>query len=269
MQKEKAMSTVRCTRRVLSFLRLSAALGAIFLAGCASTRPAYGAEPAPRVQPTQPEWKAYFGNLHAHTAVSDGVERPAVAYAYARDEGRLQFLCLSEHNHILTAAGLAEVLQAAQAATGPDFVGLVGQEFSLLDPGNHVNVYDVTVPVPKSMDNNYRGLYREWLPQYQAQHADAIVFCQFNHPESAAKDYGIAPAGGFANYEGNWDQFRTEADPWVKLIAIINGPSTTANRCLWPACCSVLRARTARFPFSQFTLAEVSRRNSDAMPRPA
>jgi hypothetical protein len=67
-----------------------------------------------------------------------------------------------------------------------------------------VDVYGVFVPIPESMDINYRRLYRAWLPQRQAQHADAIVFCQLDHPESAAKEYGIAPPGrlGFGATDG-------------------------------------------------------------------
>ena len=49
----------------------------------------------------------YFGNLHAHTAFSDGnkdssitgVARPDAAYAYAKLSDNFDFLGISEHNH--------------------------------------------------------------------------------------------------------------------------------------------------------------------------
>src|SRR4051812_17915951 len=49
----------------------------------------------------------YFGNLHAHTAFSDGnkdsvasgVTAPAGAYAYAKASADFDFLGISEHNH--------------------------------------------------------------------------------------------------------------------------------------------------------------------------
>ena len=49
----------------------------------------------------------YFGNLHAHTAFSDGnkdsvatgVHDPAGSYAYAKQTLNFDFLGISEHNH--------------------------------------------------------------------------------------------------------------------------------------------------------------------------
>src|SRR3981081_1919019 len=91
--------------------------GLCLLANCALAQPA--------------GWKAYFGNLHSHSAVSDGVERPAFAYKHAKDVARIDFLCLSEHNHNIqtntTQAGLNEAATAATAATNANFIALVGQ----------------------------------------------------------------------------------------------------------------------------------------------
>ena len=75
----------------------------------------------------------YFGNLHAHTAYSDGnkdaatsgVSTPSASYAYAKLSQNFDFLGISEHNHYssannpgmflsLYAPGLA---QAAAATT--------------------------------------------------------------------------------------------------------------------------------------------------------
>lgn len=42
----------------------------------------------------------YFGNLHSHTAVSDGSGTPAEVYENARDIAGLDFLALTEHNHM-------------------------------------------------------------------------------------------------------------------------------------------------------------------------
>ena len=39
-------------------------------------------------------WKIYFGNLHSHSSASDGVGSPSEAYTYAKDEGKLDFMCL-------------------------------------------------------------------------------------------------------------------------------------------------------------------------------
>ena len=183
-------------------------------------------------QPADPDagWKAFFGNLHAHTGVSDGVERPEAAYEFARKEGKIDFLCLSEHNHLSTQAGLDETDQAASTATSANFVGLVGQEFSVIDFGNHVNIYDVSQQIPKQMNSNYRKLFGEWLQKYQDDNASRTVVAQFNHAKSVNKDYGIVKMKEFDNYGGNWDLFVKEVDPWVSLIAVISGPADSN----WP-----------------------------------
>lgn len=170
-------------------------------------------------------WRAFFGNLHAHTAVSDGVERPTAAFQFAQKDGKLDFLCLSEHNHLSDQSGITEADAAATAATSASFVGLAGQEFSVIEKGNHVNVYDVPLQIPKAMNSNYKGLFADFLPDFQAKNPTRIVFAQFNHANSAAKDYGIVRAGAFDNYGGDWAKFVEEVDPWVSLIAVISGPA--------------------------------------------
>src|SRR5213596_2053044 len=74
------------------------------------------------------EWKVYYGNLHSHTSASDGVDTASVAYAWARNQAHLNFLCLSEHNHMVTPTALAADQTTADAVSTADFVGLVGQE---------------------------------------------------------------------------------------------------------------------------------------------
>ena len=178
-------------------------------------------------EPADPDtgWRAFFGNLHAHSAVSDGVERPSTAFQFAQKDGKLDFLCLSEHNHLSDQAGITETDAAATTATSASFVGLAGQEFSVIEKGNHVNVYDVPLQIPKSMNSNYKGLFGQFLPDFQTSNPTRIVFAQFNHANSVAKDYGIVKAANFDNYGGDWAKFVAEVDPWVSLIAVISGPA--------------------------------------------
>src|ERR1044072_115090 len=100
-------------------------------------------------------WTVYYGNLHSHSAASDGVDTASVAYSWARQEGNLNFLCLSEHNHMVSQAALNDDVVAADAAAANGFVGLVGQEFSKLPPngGNHVNIHNLLTVVPDERNN--------------------------------------------------------------------------------------------------------------------
>ena len=158
-------------------------------------------------------------------AVSDGVERPSAAFQFARVNAKLDFLCLSEHNHLSEQSGITEADAAATTATSATFVGLAGQEFSVIEKGNHVNVYDVPLQIPKTMNSNYKGLFGQFLQDFQTNNPTRIVFAQFNHANSVAKDYGIVKAAAFDNYGGDWAKFVEEVDPWVSLIAVISGPA--------------------------------------------
>lgn len=175
-------------------------------------------------------WAVYFGDLHTHCSKSDGKGTPEEAYSYARDEAKVDFLALTDHNKAkLTRKAVGEVVSAAAREKRPGFAPLFGQEFSTDKPNNHINVFGIEEPIPEAFDNDFRRLYREWLPAYTNRHPGGPVFCQFNHPASKNRDYGIAPVTvkdrRIVNYNGDWAGFAADADPWVKLIALVNGPA--------------------------------------------
>lgn len=100
----------------------------------------------------------YFGNLHAHTAFSDGnkdssfsgIGRPDASYAYAKLSNNFDFLGISEHNHFNTAhnpgfrrplyqAGLNMANSFNQDGT---FLSLFGMEYGVSSgKRGHVIIY--------------------------------------------------------------------------------------------------------------------------------
>src|SRR6218665_140997 len=100
----------------------------------------------------------YFGNLHAHTGLSDGskdslkwgVSRPDGAYAYARFSQDFDFLGISEHNHYsarnnpgFKRPGYQVGLDMASAANQEgSFLALFGMEYGVSSNTNgHVLIY--------------------------------------------------------------------------------------------------------------------------------
>lgn len=161
----------------------------------------------------------YFGNLHAHSRLSDGhlSITPEAAYDYARDEGQLDFLCLSEHNHMLSRGEMAELQQAARAKTTPKFIALFGQEYSTIDKGfNHANIANYPEVIPVSLNGRYGEVFTQLLPRFSG----APVWAEFNHPDSTARDYGLESSFG-----GDWAAFIAAMDPYVRFVAIGNGPA--------------------------------------------
>ena len=126
----------------------------------------------------------YFGDLHAHTAVSDGTGTPAGAFASARAAG-MDFFATIDHSMMIGPQAWPETRAAADAATTSSFVGIASYELGWYY--DHVNVYDVATIIPKS-------------DTPQANHTPAIDFVDlllpyptaigsFNHPMWHAADF--------------------------------------------------------------------------------
>ncbi|MEI8137329.1 MAG: hypothetical protein WCH21_08400, partial [Bacteroidota bacterium] len=109
-------------------------------------------------QASSQTYNYYFGNLHSHTALSDGnkdsvtsgVNNPVGAYAYAKLSQNFNFLGISEHNHYSSsknpgfkkqsyAPGLTMADNANQDGT---FLSLFGMEWGVSSTYyGHVIIY--------------------------------------------------------------------------------------------------------------------------------
>lgn len=101
----------------------------------------------------------YFGNIHAHSAFSDGnkdsatsgVKTPAGCFAFAKNSKHFDFLGISEHNHFTKNNGpgmhLADYSKGLQQADAENddghFVCMYGMEFGVITNGGHVLIYGV------------------------------------------------------------------------------------------------------------------------------
>ncbi|MGC4030642.1 MAG: CehA/McbA family metallohydrolase [Tepidisphaeraceae bacterium] len=228
-------------------------MGRVRLFRCCRKRPAgiaaFNGE-TPATQPAEPQpvvlrptarpavvegLHVYFGNLHAHTANSDGTGTPDEAFAYARDVAKLDFLAVTEHNHLLggdkakpeqraalyQGPGPTALLPAAAKNDRPgSFVAIYGQEFSSMSKGNHVNLFDVpqVIDVP---NGKFDGLL-DWMKTHKDSTGQTAVV-QFNHP-------GLSfPPNVIAKNEYGRDDFGNDAE-WIKrmgevtsLIELLNG----------------------------------------------
>ncbi len=190
----------------------------------------------------QADVSVFFGNLHSHTALSDGSGTPAEAYAHARDEAGLDFLAVTEHNHaqagdiagnhaLYTGPGALSLIPTANRFTEEGrFIALYGQEFSNIKGGNHMNVIDAprVIDVP---NGQFRPLLENWLPA-NLDTQGQVPLLLLNHPATGDSpndlEYGIDDFGGD---RGAW---LAALDPRVHLINLMNGPSHTNGTGLPP-----------------------------------
>ena len=189
----------------------------------------------------QTNYTTYYGNLHAHSAYSDGNKDNANAtptddYSYAHTALCLDFLGISEHNHFSATNNpgmllplYAQGLQQAQAYTNahPGFVALFGMEWGVISNGGHVVLYGIDSLIgweTLSTGNNYdiyvaksdyqgpNGLFQKIVDRRSLN-----AFATLAHPNSS--DYGNMLYG----------TYNAIADSAVVGVAVESGPAFSTD----------------------------------------
>ncbi len=153
-------------------------------------------------------YQTYFGFLHAHSHLSDGEGGAQEAYAFARDQGGLDFFSLTDHGINLFVRWpwqdkWQRLKDAAESTYAPgSYVTLWGFEWSnpLLGHVNVVNTADFTHTVART---RMADLY-DWLRERPA------AFARFNHPGR----YGLS-APGVEIRELDHLDLHHDAVPWM------------------------------------------------------
>src|SRR5215813_2062394 len=210
----------------------------------------------------------YYGTLHTQTTFSDGGHpndsncasstihsagdfTPAQAYDYARNTAHLDFLGISDHNHLFENAcpscSAAQVIQryhdglaaAASANVDGTFVAIYGMEWGFISNSSfpnegHVGLFEV----PKlfgwepsgctlGTDCFYEVFTDPAGVNYPAMYTKALAnpspwgaFGQFNHPSDGTK----SASGQGVDFDSF--QYTTDGDDLIHSIAVISGPAT-------------------------------------------
>jgi len=210
----------------------------------------------------------YYGTLHTQTTFSDGGHpnnstcaastthsagdfTPAQAYAYARNTAHLDFLGITDHNHLFDAActgcSAAQIIQryhdglaaAASANVDGSFVAIYGQEWGFISNPDfpnegHVGLFEVpklfgwnpsgcTIGVNCSYEVFTDPAGVNYPTMYTAALANPSLFGafgQFNHPSDGTK----SAAGEGVDFDAL--RYTTDGDDLIHSIAVISGPAT-------------------------------------------
>lgn len=166
----------------------------------------------------------YFGDLHAHTAFSDGWEgTPEDAYRTAR-AGGADYFATSDHNFMLTQEEWAQTLQFAARQTDAAFAALPASEYWLASGFGEVIVLNVE---ELENDANFHGPGRSALSRQEV--IPAFYDWLASHPGAI----GHWPHPGLY---GDLDEFehRTDArDAVMSLIEIHNYGSFVGAPASW------------------------------------
>ena len=150
------------------------------------------------------EYRIYFGNLHSHTGLSDGIGTPDEAYDYARYTAGLDFLAITEHSNLYDhdldwdrSRKWVDIQQTAARKTEEDaFLALYGAETTWYNQFGHMNTYNMDCFI-----NAYEIKYNDIAHYYHTlkQYPDSIQ--QWNHPWSC----GNRHLDGFDPYDPELD----------------------------------------------------------------
>lgn len=157
-------------------------------------------------------WNLYFGQLHAHTEISDGTGSVAEAFAYAAGVDGLDFFAVTDHSNSFDNASSGAIgvdgatlsqdwasgKAAAAAVTSDTFVGIFGYEMTWQE-GRHLGHIN-TFGTPGWQSRDQEG-FSSLESYYQALTTVPGSVSQFNHPGTAYGDFE-----NFSHYRADYDQ---------------------------------------------------------------
>lgn len=174
------------------------------------------------------KYNHYFGQLHAHTDLSDGIGTPEEAYNQARLEGGADFFAITDHSNNFdndrnnedisrvadsTSEKWKKLHEAADKANvDGSFIAIAGYEMTWSEQTawGHINTYNT--PWFASKNNSRMDLPAYYAKLSQPENNQAIN--QFNHP------------GIFGDF-GDFGFYSEEVDQVMQLIEVGNGESSS------------------------------------------
>ena len=151
-----------------------------------------------------PDWNVYFGQLHAHTNLSDGTGSVEEAFDYASKVENLDFFAVTDHSDSFDnadagaigadgrsiSAGWAAGKQAAASVTNEDFVGLFGFEMTWPEDKQLGHISTFNTPGWQTRDQtDFENVPTALEHYYKALTTVPGSVSQFNHPDTIHGDF--------------------------------------------------------------------------------
>lgn len=150
------------------------------------------------------DWNLYFGQLHAHTDISDGTGSVEEAFQYASQVDGLDFFAVTDHSDSFDNAGAGAIgkdgadisadwaagKQAAASVTGEDFVGLFGFEMTWPEDKQLGHISTFNTPGWQTRDQEaFTNVTTALENYYKALTTVPGSVSQFNHPDDIHGDF--------------------------------------------------------------------------------
>ena len=169
------------------------------------------------------DWNLYFGQLHAHTDISDGDGSVEDAFQYASQVDGLDFFAVTDHSDSFDNAGAGAVgkdgtdisadwaagKRAAASVTGEDFVGLFGFEMTWPEDKQLGHISTFNTPGWQTRDQeDFTNVTTALENYYKALITVPGSVSQFNHPDDI-----------HGNFE-RFDHYSPKYDAAVPLLEV-------------------------------------------------
>lgn len=185
-------------------------------------------------------YQLYFGQLHSHTNISDGVGSVTEAFEHAYEVENLDFLAVTDHSNsfdkesdesvdlganLLQSGVSSEWVQGHEAAekiTDETFVGIYGFEMTWSGGFGHINTFNTPGFESRNNDefaNNPTGHVNYYNKLVEVESS----LSQFNHPGTTFGDFG-----DFAYYSQSYDDR-------INLIEVGNGEGAIGQSGYFPS----------------------------------
>lgn len=173
------------------------------------------------------DYNLYFGQLNAHTSLSDGKGSLSEAYRHARDVAKLDFFAVTDDSGMFDNASKASLSDGsassewkngkatADAYTDKNFVAIFGYEMAWNNGNGHISTFN-TDGFENPNKPEFKGT-KGLANYYNALKKHSASISQFNHP---GKEYG-----DFNNF-GYYDK---DIDALISLIEVGNGEGAVGS----------------------------------------
>lgn len=150
------------------------------------------------------DWNLYFGQLHAHTDISNGAGSVEEAFQYASQVDGLDFFAVTDHSDSFDNADMGAIdadgadisadwaagKQAAASVTNGDFVGLFGFEMTWPEDKQLGHISTFNTPGWQTRDQEaFTNVTAALENYYKALTSVAGSVSQFNHPDDIHGDF--------------------------------------------------------------------------------
>lgn len=150
------------------------------------------------------DWNLYFGQLHAHTDISNGAGSVEEAFQYASQVDGLDFLAVTDHSDSFDNADMGAIdadgadisadwaagKQAAASVTNGDFVGLFGFEMTWPEEKQLGHISTFNTPGWQTRDQaDFENVPTALENYYKALTSVPGSVSQFNHPDTVHGDF--------------------------------------------------------------------------------